>query len=207
MCGAAHRPFQAHGRPRAGEDRGGSALPFPSESWGWRAGLLGRVSIHWAPLGWVDEGRSEKPQAHKSEAWPRPWPPCTLAQAGPWGGARVGEGQGWEEAEIWDQGLVGNAIAQGVHKEAAHTGTSPGIFPLTSGWRLAPLPPALQTDPISSCPGAAAIQRVLATPGAWATGSEGNVPAWQEGGPGTVGRVPRLQSRLCVSDPHRVTGR
>lgn len=78
---------------------------------------------------------------------------------------------------------MGHAIAPGVHKGAAHAGTSPGIFPLTSGWGL----PCLQhckLGPISAVPGAAPIQWVLATPGAYATESERDVPVCQEEGCG-----------------------
>lgn len=121
--------------------------------------------------------RSPKPTSRKpglAPVLPAPW--LRLAH----GVGRVGEGQPWEEVEIWDLGLVGHAIAPGVHKGAAQAGTSPGIFPLTSGWGL----PCLQRCkriPFPAVPGAAPSQRVLATPGAWATESEGDVPAWQEG--------------------------
>lgn len=149
--------------------------------------------------GGVDESRSEKPQAHKSEARPHPVLPA------PWlrlahGVGRVGEGQRWEETEIWDLGLVEHAIAPGVHKGAAHTGTSPGIFPRTSGWGL----PCLQRCkriPFQAVPRAAPIQRVLATPGAWATESEGDGPTWQEGrlGCGQSPEVTRRAARLRPS--------
>lgn len=112
--------------------------------------------------------RSPKPTSLEPGLAPALLRPGCLAGAGPTGWGRVGGRTVTEEAEIWEHGLVRHAIAPGVHKGAAHAGTSPGIFPLTSGWGL----PCLQhckPRPISAVPEAAPIQWALATPGAYAT--------------------------------------